>query len=134
MRRRRLRGNGEYNSRQSNTNDKNLRSSGKYHKPSPLHLGKLRRMLTADPTDAVLDLLKHEDQLQNILENEHIKDDFIELLLEILAKVNTAKTPCLLLLLLSLKGRARDRPWININCPGRQITLKIVQSSSFHIL
>ncbi len=57
-------GNGEYNSRQSNTNDENLRGSGKYHKPSPLHLGKLRRMLTGDPTDAVLDLLKHEDQLQ----------------------------------------------------------------------
>ena len=118
MRRRRLRGNGEYNSRQSNTNDKNLRSSGKYHKPSPLHLGKLRRMLTADPTDAVLDLLKHEDQLQNILENEHIKDDFIELLLEILAKVNTAKTPCLLLLLLSLKREGPRPPVDKYQLPG----------------
>ncbi|XP_028391771.1 NFX1-type zinc finger-containing protein 1-like isoform X2 [Dendronephthya gigantea] len=44
-------------------------------------------MLTADPTDVVLDLLKHEEQLQNVLEDPRIRDDFVELLLEILAKV-----------------------------------------------
>jgi hypothetical protein len=62
-------------------------SSGKSHKPSPLHLQKLRRMLAADATDAVLDLLKHEEQLQNVLEDPQMRDDYIELLLEILAKV-----------------------------------------------
>jgi hypothetical protein len=48
-------------------------------------------MLAADPTDAVLDLLKHEEQLQNVLEDKNIKDDFLELLLEILAKVISAE-------------------------------------------
>jgi hypothetical protein len=48
-------------------------------------------MLAADATDAVLDLLKHEEQLQHVLDDPHIKDDFIELLLEILAKVISAE-------------------------------------------
>ena len=44
-------------------------------------------MLTADTTDVVLDLLKHEEQLQDVLDNENMRDDFLEMLLEILAKV-----------------------------------------------
>ena len=57
------------------------------HKPSALHFHKLKRMLTADTTDVVLDLLKHEQQLQDVLEDENMRDDFLEMLLEILAKV-----------------------------------------------
>ena len=64
--------------------DKNV---GRSHKPSALHFQKLKRMLTADTTDVVLDLLKHEEQLQDVLDDENMRDDFLEMLLEILAKV-----------------------------------------------
>jgi hypothetical protein len=91
------RGNGRSEQGRAKKEDvKNSQSPGgddrrKSHKPSPLHFQKLRRMLAADATDAVLDLLKHEEQLQHVLDDPHIKDDFIELLLEILAKVISAE-------------------------------------------
>lgn len=44
-------------------------------------------MATKDPTDAVLDLLKHEEQLQKLLEDGRMKDEYLELLLAILANV-----------------------------------------------
>lgn len=90
-------GNTGNNSEQSRTNTDDARASrnpaggdktsGRSHKPSPLHFQKLKRMLTADTTDVVLDLLKHEEQLQDVLEDENMREDFLEMLLEILAKV-----------------------------------------------
>ena len=38
------------------------------HEPTPLNDYKLKRMLAMDPTDTVLDLLKHGKQLQDMLE------------------------------------------------------------------
>ena len=75
--------------RASRSPAKGDKSGGKAHKPSALHFQKLKRMLTADTTDVVLDLLKHEEQLQDVLEDENMRDDFLEMLLEILAKVVT---------------------------------------------
>ena len=59
----------------------------KLHCASALLSRNLRQMLTMDPTDVVLDLLKHEKQLQSLLDDEQSKDNDLELLLEILANV-----------------------------------------------